>query len=73
MNTRDRIRKELENDAVWKQLTAAVTPEQLAQVNSILDDFFAVAGSATDGFTTSFSKEKITDEQVAAAIGDRKG
>ena len=73
MSTRDRIRKELENDAMWKQLTAAVTPEQLAQVNSILDDFFAVAGSAADGFTTSFSKEKITDEQVAAAIGDRKG
>ena len=73
MNSKDRIRKELENDAVWKKLCAAVTPEQLAQVNGILDDFFAVAGSAADGFTTSFSKENITDEQVAAAIGDRKG
>jgi hypothetical protein len=73
MNHRDRIKRELENDRVWKELCASASPEQLLQVNAVLDELFAVAGSAADGFVTSLSKDKITDEQVAAAISDRKG
>jgi len=70
MNNKNRIRKELENDIVWKNLCASATPEQLSQVNDILDEFLSAAGVITDNFASSVSSEKITDEQVAAAIND---
>jgi hypothetical protein len=73
MNHRDRIKRELENDRIWKAICASASPEDLEQVNAVLDELFAVAGRATEGLASNLSKDKITDEQVAAAVGDRRG
>jgi hypothetical protein len=73
MNNKDKIRQELENDKIWKQLCASATPEQLSQVNAALNELFKAAGEATENFASAISKEKVTDEQVASAISDRRG
>jgi hypothetical protein len=73
MNYKEKLRKELENDPTWKKLCEAATPDQILQVNLMLDDLLSVAGIAASGFTTAVSKSSISDEQIAAAINEKVG
>lgn len=73
MNYNEKIKKELLNDKVWKNLYAAIKPEERESVDKVVDELINLANSAVMNFSVNTAQSDISLEEIESAVKDRTG
>ena len=73
MKHEDKIRKELENDKVYKALYSSMKPEEREQIGGAVSELIKLASFAVSGFSLKSAQSDITLEEIESAIKDRTG